>query len=101
MSEAAIAERIASAELAAARVRRAERLSNLHWKLLYLKQKHKWKGFGAVVEIQDQRVTVLIPELALEARIRYPGAVDLNQELKLALREVDVPDQVARFRVLS
>ncbi|MCB1861176.1 MAG: RNB domain-containing ribonuclease [Gammaproteobacteria bacterium] len=101
MSEAAIAERIASAELAAARVRRAERLSNLHWKLLYLNQKHKWKGFGAVVEIQDQRVTVLIPELALEARIRYPGAVDLNQELKLALREVDVPDQVARFRVLS
>ena len=49
---------------------------------------------------QDQRVTVLIPELALESRIRYSGAVDLNEELKLALRDVDVPDLSARFRVL-
>lgn len=101
MSEAEISERIAASELASGRVRRAERLSNLHWKLLYLKQKQKWKGWGTVVEIQDQRVTVLIPELALEARIRYSGAVELNQQLRLAVREVDVPDQIARFRVLS
>ena len=101
LSVAEISERIASSDPISGKIRKAERLSNLHWKLLYLKRQPKWKGRGLVVERQDQRVTILIPELALETRIRYSGAVNLNEELTLAVREVDVPDQIARFRVLS
>lgn len=76
-------------------------MSNLHWKLLYLKQRPKWKGLGLVVEKQNQRVTVLIPELALDTKIRYSGAANLNDQLRLAVREVDIPDQTVRFRVLT
>jgi len=101
LSVAVISERIGASGLVSGRVRRAERLSNLHWKLLYLKQQSKWKGRGVVVEKQDQRITILIPELALETRVRHSGSVELNQELWLAVREVDVPDQTVRFRVLS
>ncbi|MCB1868743.1 MAG: RNB domain-containing ribonuclease [Gammaproteobacteria bacterium] len=100
MSAAAISERICASDMILGKLKRAERLSNLHWKMLYLKRRPKWKGRGLVVEKQDQRVTVLIPELALESRIRYSGTVDLNEELKLAMRDVDVPDLSARFRVL-
>jgi exoribonuclease-2 len=101
MSVATIAERIGSSDLMSGKVRRAERMSNMHWKMLYLKQHPKWKGQGLVVEKQDQRLTILIPELALETRLRYSGTINLNDSLKLAIREVDVPDQTARFRVLS
>ncbi|HXK57064.1 MAG TPA: RNB domain-containing ribonuclease, partial [Gammaproteobacteria bacterium] len=81
MPVTAVAERISASDLVSGKVRRAERLSNLHWKLLYLKQHPKWKGLGVVVEKQDQRLTVLIPELALETKIRYSGVVGLNTEL--------------------
>ena len=84
MSAAAISERICASDMILGKLKRAERLSNLHWKMLYLKRRPKWKGRGLVVEKQDQRVTVLIPELALESRIRYSGTVDLNEEPKLA-----------------
>lgn len=97
----AIAERIASCDVVSGRVRRAERMSNLHWKLLYLRQRPKWKGEGVVVEKQDQRVTLLLPDLALETKLRVAAGVGLNQRLQLALREVDVPDQSARFRILG
>jgi len=96
-----IGERIASFDAVAGRVRRAERMSNLHWKLIYLQQQPKWKGEGIVVEQQDQRVTLVLPDLALETKLRVSARVDLNQRLRLALREVDVPDQSARFRVLG
>jgi len=101
MSIATISERIGSSELASGKVRRAERMSNLHWKLIYLQRQPKWRGRGLVVEKQDQRITVLIPALALETKIRYSESADLNDELRLTVREVDVPDQTAWFRVLS
>lgn len=101
LSSTAIAERIGSSDLVAGKVRRAERFSNLHWKLLYLKQQGKWRGEGIVVEKQQQRLTLLLPELALETRLRYSGTAELNQALKLALRAVDIPDQSAHFRVLA
>ncbi len=101
MSIATVSERIGSSELASGKVRRAERMSNLHWKLIYLQRQPKWRGRGLVVEKQDQRITVLIPALALETKIRYSGSTDLNDELRLTVREVDVPDQTAWFRVLS
>ena len=48
-----------------------------------------------------QRATLMIPELALETRLRLRQAVALDTELPLAIREVDLVDQTARFRVLD
>lgn len=98
---AAVSERIAAAELASSGIRRAERLSNVHWKLIYLQRNPQWQGRGVVVEMSDRRATVMIPELALETKLRLPDDVPLNSELTLALREIELADQVARFRVLK
>lgn len=97
---AAIAERIAAAEQPGAAVRRAERLSNLHWKLVYLQRNPGWQGRAVLVELSDGRATLIIPELALETRLRIKADLPLDSELELALREVDLPAQTARFRVL-
>ncbi len=101
MSEQQIAERIAMSENGARGVRRAERLSNTHWKMIYLLRNRAWRGKGTVVEMTDKRATVIIPELALETKIRLPGDVPLNTELELALREVDMPELTAWFRVID
>ncbi len=94
-----ISERIAIADMTSAKVRKAERLSNNHWKMIYLKQNPKWHGVGVVVEMQEGRATVLIPELALEAKIRIGAELALDSELDLEVQEVDVPELLARFRI--
>ena len=97
----AVSEQIAAAEVVSGSIRRAERLSNLHWKLVYLQRNPKWRGKGVVVETIERRATVIIPELALETKLRLPQEQPLNTELALSLQEIDLADQVARFRVLN
>jgi exoribonuclease-2 len=101
LAREAVAQRIGAVEMVTAAVRKAERLSNTHWKLVYLKQHPDWRGRGVVVEMADQRATFIIPELALETRIRLRQEVALDTEIQLAVTEADLVDQMARFRVLA
>ncbi|MBK1701760.1 RNB domain-containing ribonuclease [Thiococcus pfennigii] len=89
--------RVAEADTASALVRRAERLSNQHWKLVHLQAQRDWRGEGVVVEIDEHKCTVLIPELALETRVRVRHEAALNARVRLALREVDLPELGAIF----
>ncbi len=95
-----VAERIVTSELGARQVRRVERFANNHWKMVYLHRNPGWKGSGIVVDLIEQRATVLIPELALETRLRLEGEVPLDSELQLKVRRVDVPELTAWFHVL-
>ena len=94
-----IAERTAEGEMAAASVRRAERLSNQHWKLVHLRANSQWRGEGVLVERGERKSVVLIPELALEARVRLRGEPELNTRIRLAPREVDLPELNCYFSV--
>jgi exoribonuclease-2 len=96
-----IAERIVAAVSASRTTRRAERISNNHWKMVYLQQNPKWQGRGVVVAMAERRATVLIPELALETKIRLERAVELDTELQIGVRDVDLPDLTAWFRVID
>ena len=95
-----VAQRIVAAEMGGRQVRRVERLTNTHWKMVYLCHNSGWQGSGIVVDFSAQRATVLIPELALETRLRLDGEVPLDTELQLKVREVDVPELTSWFRVL-
>jgi len=101
LSLKAVAERIAAAFAVTGSVRKAERFSNLHWKLIYLQRNPKWRGEGVVVEMQERRATIVIPALAMEIKQRLPAPVELDTALNLELSEVDLPDLTARFRVLK
>ncbi|MCW8945342.1 MAG: RNB domain-containing ribonuclease [Sedimenticola sp.] len=96
-----IGERVSRTEPVNGAVRRAERLSNMHWKLLYLKNNKDWIGEGIVVEVTDTKVTLLIPELAMETRIRVRSALPLESRVSIGVREVDVEDQTAWFRLIG
>ena len=81
-------------------IRKAERMSNLHWTLVYLSRNPAWKGEGVVVEIRDGRSTVLIPELGLETALYLSGNVALNDRLALKAKSVDLPNLESRFEVV-
>ncbi|MCB1803077.1 MAG: RNB domain-containing ribonuclease [Gammaproteobacteria bacterium] len=99
LSRDEVLERTASLDASGAVIRRAERLSNLHWKLVYLQRKPDWQGDAVVVALEERKSVVMIPELALETRIRASGEHRLDEQLRLELREVDVPGQNAWFGV--
>ncbi len=96
-----VTERIGEAETAAALVRRTERLSNLHWKLVYLKDHPDWQGQATIVGKEDRKGVALVPLLALETRLRLREEPALNQGLRVAVRDVDIPAQTVSFRVLG
>lgn len=101
LSAQRIIERIGEADTASVAVRRGERFSNQHWKLLFLKDNTSWRGDGVVVGREDRKVILLLPELAMETRVRVRDEVALNQRLRIAVNEIDVPELTASFRILS
>lgn len=99
LDTAQIVERVGATAAAAGSARSAERLSRLHWTLVYLLQNPGWQGEGILVDRFDQRCTVTIPELALEARVHVPRDLPLNSTLRLSLGEVNLPGLAAYFRL--
>ena len=97
LSTTQVAERIDAAEAASLTIRRAERQSNTHWKLVWLKQNPQWQGEGVVVSQDPGKVLVLIPELALDVKVRVQGGADLNARLWLKPREIDLPELICHF----
>jgi exoribonuclease-2 len=91
--------RVGEAETAAAAVRRAERLSSQHWKLAFLRTNQAWQGEGVVVNKEEHKTVLMIPDLALETRVRLRGDPALNARVRVSPREVDLPDLTCWFRV--
>lgn len=101
LSAEQVSQRAGEADQGGIIVRRAERQSNLHWKLVHLKQRPQWKGDAVVVELQERKAVLLIPELALETRIRAKQNLALDQRVPIALAEVDLAQAECQFRLLS
>lgn len=95
----AVAARVGEAEAVAVAIRRSERLSNQHWKLVWLRDHPDWWGEALVVDRDERRHVLLIPDLALETRVRLQGDPALNSPLHVSPREVDLPALDCRFRV--
>ena len=100
MDEATVSKKINIANAAALAVRKTERQSNAHWKLVYLKQNPKWSGEAVLVEQQGDRVILMIPALAMESKIRLQNAPELDTVVQLKVREVDLIDGRGNFQVV-
>jgi len=98
---AAITERVGASEALSGLIRKAERLSNQHWKLIKLKREPAWNAEAVVVERNDKRATLLVPSLALEARLRLQAPLAPGDRVRVACREVDIPALEARLKVLG
>ena len=100
LDQEALIERIGLADEASFASRKTERFSNQHWKMLYLKDNKDWQGEAIVVFQTDRNVTVIMPTLALEPRIRPKEKVELDQSLTVQVSSVDIAELQANFRVV-
>ncbi len=100
LDETQVSERIAASEAPSGAVRRAERLSNQHWKLVYLKEVGNRIFDAIVVELDERKVTLIIPELALETKMRSNPAYQLGQQLQLSVANIDLEALDVRFRAV-
>ncbi|MGD2119522.1 MAG: ribonuclease catalytic domain-containing protein [Chromatiales bacterium] len=96
-----LAQQISGVDQAAAAIRRAERFSNLHWKLVYFRQNPDWQGKAVVVEQDERKTTIIIPELAFETKIRSRDDVALDDTIRLKIKHIDLPEQTAHFQRLD
>lgn len=96
----ALVERIGISGESSMAMRKAERFSTQHWKMLYLKKNKEWQGEAIVVMLNERNTSVIMPTLALEPRIRTKGAVELDQSLTLQVTSVDIAGLRANFRVV-
>ncbi len=99
LSEDDILNRIALSESISGCVSGPERNSNLHWKLVYLLQNPEWSGVGHVVDEYNGRYTILVPELALDAKVKLPKELSLNTEVKVSVNQINLAELSVSFRV--
>ncbi|MCU7840727.1 MAG: RNB domain-containing ribonuclease [Candidatus Thiodiazotropha sp. (ex Troendleina suluensis)] len=97
----AISERIAQSEMGSMANRKTERVSNNHWRLIYLLNNPEWQGEAIIVAKEGERTTVLLPSIGMESRLRIKGDAGLNDRVRLKPREIDLPDLSCYFRVLG
>jgi exoribonuclease-2 len=100
LDESQIYQRIGAVDAVAGNVRRAGRLSERHWTLIYLLQNPDWEGEGLVMEANGNRHLVLIPELDVETTVYLPHQHKLNEKIKLKFDSVNIPELEANFRPL-
>jgi exoribonuclease-2 len=97
LDEQQILNRIGASAAIVGGAQNLERLSNLHWTLVYLQQNPGWQGKGIIVEKRERYSILLIPEIALETRISSQHELSLNQEISVNVQSIDLPGLTAHF----
>ena len=90
-------ERIAAGDAASLAARKASRLSDTHWKLVYLLQNPEKTYKGYCIDHIGKDARYLIPELDMQTVIGGAGEDPLNYEAELKAERVDIPTQDVRF----
>jgi len=98
-------ERIGLADEGSLAARKAERQSNQHWKLLYLKQQQKksgkpWQGEAVVVMQNERKTTLILPDLAIEPKINKQEQLELDQSITVQSTTVNIVDLYAGFKIV-
>jgi exoribonuclease-2 len=94
-----IFQRIGAAEAVTGSVREVEQLSDRHWILVHLLRHPDWRGEGILVDQRGPTGTVLLPELALEARVHLSADLPLDSLVRLVLTGVNLPHLDAHWRL--
>jgi len=94
-----ILQRIGATEAITGSVREVEQLSDRHWILVHLMRQPEWRSEGILVDQRGPTGTVLLPELALEARVHLSADLPLDSPVRLVLTGVNLPHLDAHWRL--
>jgi len=69
-----------------------------HYKCVYLKQNKKWKGKGVVVDLSNNKTTLLIPEIAMLTQLKLKSKYELDSEVELKIASIDLENRSVDFK---
>ncbi len=90
-------ERIAAGDAASLAARKASRLSESHWKLVYLMQNPEKTYKAYCIDKRGNDALFLIPELDMQTSLKACSEFQLNDEVTLKAGKIDIPSQEVTF----
>ena len=90
-------ERIAAGDAASLAAKKASRQSDTHWKLIYLLQNPDNVYQAFCIDRRGSDALFLIPALDMQTTLHNAGEVQLNDEVSLKMKAVDVTEQKQEF----
>ena len=60
----------------------------------------QWEGEGVIVEVKGQKASVLIPDLAMIAQVKFKSKVELEEEIKLKVISSNLFERSIDFKPL-
>jgi len=82
------------------KINKATRQSVEHFRCVYFKQNKQWEGEGIIVEFKGQKASVLIPELAMIAQVKFKSKVELEEEVRLKVISSNLFERSIDFKPL-
>ncbi|MBR5402546.1 MAG: RNB domain-containing ribonuclease [Treponema sp.] len=90
-------ERIAAGDAASLAARKASRLSETHWKLVYLMQNPEQTYQAFCIDKRGNDALFLIPQLDMQTTLKTCSDVQLNDEVVLKPGKIDITTQNVGF----
>jgi exoribonuclease-2 len=98
LDETMIKQRIKIANSATSNINKATKQSMEHYKCVYLKQNKKWKGKGVVVDLSNNKITFLIPGIAMMTQLKLKSKYELDSEVELKVASIDLENRSVDFK---
>ena len=93
-------ERVAAGDAASIAARQVSRLSDMHWKLVYLIQNPELTFEGVCIDRRGSDGLFLIPSLDMQATIHGCTDVNLNDTRMIKAGKVDIVEQNVNFAIV-
>ena len=90
-------EKVSAGDAASLDARKVSRLSEMHWKLVYLKQNPELTFEGFCIDRRGNDALFLIPALDMQATIKNANDVNLNDCAMLKAGKIDIVEQSLVF----
>ena len=90
-------ERIAAGDAASQDARKASRLSETHWKLVYLMQNPEQTYQAYCIDKRGSDALFLIPSLDMQTTLKACSNINLNDEVTLKAGKIDITTQEVTF----
>lgn len=93
-------ERVAAGDAASIAAKKASRLSDTHWKLVYLMQNPENVYEAFCIDFKGKDALFLIPALDMQTMLNNTNDFQLNQQVALKMSKVDITIQNVIFSIV-
>lgn len=94
-------ERISAGDAASLAAKKASRLSETHWKLIYLLQNPDLVFESVCIDTRGSDVILLIPQLDMQTMMKNFSDLKLNDKLNIKVASIDIPTQKVDFTPIA